>query len=424
MNQWTTFGLTGSLGWTPREMRVQYQGRELLLLPEDAKRDASVAIELTGISPKEGQLLVQRFLSALAWYEGESVSATFGVTTGYPGSIGKSHHRIGKTTYFRADYLPEPSDPDALLALALYREGLFLNSAPYQALSFFKVINIRYGGGREQMGWMAATLPKLTDHQARTRITELSSTVADISNYLYVSGRCAVAHAHGQPTVDPDDWDDHRRLSADLPVARALAAHLIEHELGVKSKSTILGEHLYELEGFSRLVSGDLIQKLKSGTLVEPSEIPRFPLVTLRLRDCPALVSLQELRVDRVDVNGGCLTLVTTSRRFPVTVHIHLQFDEERLVVDPERDLLITDDGSARAVKAAMDRNRFYYHLLYNAQIEVVEASAGALLGRTDPYLPVNIIGGQACKQLDRELERLRGDFRMRGEFESITLPR
>jgi hypothetical protein len=33
--------------------------------------------------------------------------------------------------------------------------------------------------------------------------------------------------------VDPDDLTDLRRLSADLDVVRALAEHVIEHELHV-----------------------------------------------------------------------------------------------------------------------------------------------------------------------------------------------
>jgi len=55
----------------------------------------------------------------------------------------------------------------------------------------------------------------------------------DIGEYLYTSGRCAVAHASTTPVVDPDNPEDFLRLSADMPVLRALAEHIIINELGV-----------------------------------------------------------------------------------------------------------------------------------------------------------------------------------------------
>ena len=58
------------------------------------------------------------------------------------------------------------------------------------------------------------------------------------------SCRCAVAHARTNPTVDPENWDDMERLSKDLPLIRAMAAHVIEKELNVKSQHTVWAEHL------------------------------------------------------------------------------------------------------------------------------------------------------------------------------------
>jgi len=55
---------------------------------------------------------------------------------------------------------------------------------------------------------------------------------------LYASGRCAVAHAFNDPVVDPDDPKDVFRLSADMPVAKALAEHLIEHEYRINWESS------------------------------------------------------------------------------------------------------------------------------------------------------------------------------------------
>ncbi|MGD9788547.1 MAG: methylamine utilization protein MauJ [Sulfuricellaceae bacterium] len=73
----------------------------------------------------------------------------------------------------------------------------------------------------------------MNDSRVRERIDALQKTESDIAQYLYESGRCAVAHAFSDPLIDPDDLIHLRRLSADLDIARALAEHLIKHELHV-----------------------------------------------------------------------------------------------------------------------------------------------------------------------------------------------
>lgn len=76
------------------------------------------------------------------------------------------------------------------------------------------------------------SLQKVDDKDALKRIEELTAVgVSDVPQYLYESGRCAVAHAFSDPVVDPDDVTDLRRLSIDM--IRSIAEHLIEHELKV-----------------------------------------------------------------------------------------------------------------------------------------------------------------------------------------------
>jgi hypothetical protein len=131
--------------------------------------------------------------------------------------------------------LPVPPEPKARIALGLYREAVSVNSVPYEFLGYFKVINTRYDKGKtQQIPWINLTLPLLTDPAALKRLAELTSQCANVGEYLYYSGRCAVAHAWSDPVVDPDDPDDIMRLSSDMPVAKALAEYLIEHEYGLK----------------------------------------------------------------------------------------------------------------------------------------------------------------------------------------------
>jgi hypothetical protein len=130
------------------------------------------------------------------------------------------------------------SDPKVRIALALYREAGSVRGTPYEFLGYFKVINTRYSSGREQIAWINQTLPSLEDNDAKKRVAELSVTEKDIGQCLYDSGRCAVAHAFKDPVVDPDDPNDVYRLGADMPVARALAEHLIEYEYRINWESS------------------------------------------------------------------------------------------------------------------------------------------------------------------------------------------
>ena len=87
-----------------------------------------------------------------------------------------------------------------------------------------------------QKQWIRDNLQYVTDKDAIARIAILTSAEPDVANYLYVSGRCAVAHAFDQNNVvNPDDPADLIRLHEDLPVIRELARVAIEREFGVKS---------------------------------------------------------------------------------------------------------------------------------------------------------------------------------------------
>jgi hypothetical protein len=142
------------------------------------------------------------------------------------------------TDYRIPAVVAQQPDENARIALALYREAGSVRGTPYEFLGYFKVINTRYSSGSDQVAWINRTIPLLYDKDANRRVSELSASESDVGRYLYASGRCAVAHAFNDPVVDPDDPEDTFRLSADMPVAKALAEYLIEHEYAVRSESS------------------------------------------------------------------------------------------------------------------------------------------------------------------------------------------
>jgi hypothetical protein len=245
LHRWLTVGLESGIHWPTTEVKVTHREHEFLLRPETDQLAPSVALAYDPpLTDKEALLLIRRFLSSLSWVERGHLRETFTFGTGgRPGGVGKGAGARLISTRFRVDYLPETSDQKAQLCLALYREAMNLNSKPFQFLGFFKIINALFERGSDQKAWINKTLPVLNDHWARERLEELQKLHCDIGDYLYESGRCAVAHAFDKPLVDPDNPDDTQRLDADLPVIKALAEYLMESRVGIKSARTYRQEH-------------------------------------------------------------------------------------------------------------------------------------------------------------------------------------
>lgn len=159
-----------------------------------------------------------------------------------PVSVPRKHRVVGSSIAFPFNRDIE-KNTKAQIALALYREGLTINSVPFAFLSYFKVLNILWkdkyiGGVNELVEGIRSLLPKLEDDLAKERLVDLKKNEPDVPKYLYKSGRCAIAHAHSDPIVDPDDVQEIRRLSSDLPIIKEIAEIIIGEVLRV-SRSII-----------------------------------------------------------------------------------------------------------------------------------------------------------------------------------------
>ena len=137
--KWLTVAVKANFAWPTEDTEIKYLGTKYLLRPETDKNEQSVALLCpSGINMESARLLVSRFLSALAWAEGNGVTELFAIGTSspVPVNVGKSKTRF-ITDKFRADYLPEPKDDKTLRALALFREAQSINSPSYSFLGFF-----------------------------------------------------------------------------------------------------------------------------------------------------------------------------------------------------------------------------------------------------------------------------------------------
>jgi hypothetical protein len=239
---WLNCGVTTQAIWPKTQKKVRYGNHTFVLMPLTKEYSASVHIELNGrIGDVEGMTLINQFLSALAWKCDEPAINHYG-WSGNPIPVPVSRYRI-PYGYSPSGIFPnevyEITDKKAKLAVALYREARSIDSVPFQFLSYFKILNIFWNdkwknGKNELIEGLRASLPDLTENDCVKRIKEIESKEGAAADYLYKSGRCAVAHAFADPIVDPDNVTDLHRLSEDLWLMRNLTVHLIEKNLGIE----------------------------------------------------------------------------------------------------------------------------------------------------------------------------------------------
>jgi len=239
---WCDVAVTPYFSWPSAPIGLPFEGWLIVLSPPSERLACRVSLFAPHKTTfDEGGTILARFLSRLAWSKGGGILELFHSGSNMPGRPGLLGHGTYERTPFgtveppHCLYLPTGLSKDAELALALYREGLTVNSIPFAFLSLFKILNIRFASGSAQELWLNANLHQLWYDPAVDRLNELRKFHSDIGHYLYVQGRCAVAHANATPLVNPDDYSERRRLEFDLPLLKDLAELFIEQELSVPS---------------------------------------------------------------------------------------------------------------------------------------------------------------------------------------------
>lgn len=233
MTRWMNLGVSGECGWPDSQIEVGFGTTKFILMPQTSTKSASIHLETHSNDNLDEMTTVNRFLSMVSWADKQSLQNNYGVSgSTVPCAVSKMGLARSINPVFLTRWNPL-LDPKQQLAVALYREAMSVNSIPYQILGFFKIINILYKNWTDQVDWIRKTLPKLTENYLQDRILALTNAEPDVAKYLYVSCRCAVAHAASDPLIDPDDLTHLHRLSADLEVVQALAEYFIKYELNV-----------------------------------------------------------------------------------------------------------------------------------------------------------------------------------------------
>jgi hypothetical protein len=247
---WMNFAVRAGFSWPNVSVEIPFESSTIVLSPQTEELACTASLfDPSGFDFDEGATRLSRFLSCLAWSMHGGIEEHFAIGTNNPDKPGS----LGKGTYatsawanvepWQQIYLPSPSTSKAALAIALFREGMTLNSEPLAFLSFFKILNVVFPKGIAQQAWINNNLSAIRYGRAFDRLSELQAQHQNVGEYLYVQGRCAVAHAYSSPVADPDNYSDRRRLRDDLPLIEAIAESCIERELGFPTTDTFLAAH-------------------------------------------------------------------------------------------------------------------------------------------------------------------------------------
>jgi hypothetical protein len=403
----------------PRDyIRTEYGGLTLHIKPGHGEAVSLISTFLEDNSKSLGaQLIINRFLSAMAWKEGRAFVTLGGIAGGAPPTerekprFNYSEGRVFRgavISRFDFEHLQNPPDDKQKLALALYREGLNSRQMQfYRLLSFFKILNIKFATGREQIDWINANLGKIWNFIAQQRLAELQQTRQNVGEYLWKEGRTAIAHANTDPILDPDIPTDRAAATRDADLIHGLAEVLIQEELGVPSQRKIWQEHLYELEGFKRLFGDPLTARLNAKESVPLADFPVIPSLTLNLKEQPAYDCLAKLPFRVTASKDGVVLLATDPTIQPMSIALALNFPTETLEL--VLSMFGVNDKQEKYVKAmAACCYRFLIDYFCNGCLQVFSAAAGERLSHKTAFIPVNVdvhATVEGWKQKIRELE-------------------
>ena len=383
------------MSWPKKRQIVTFDGKDFLLFPQSGDADQSAGVALRadryGLTSEAARKAIMGFCSALSWYEraGLSVIAWGGGTIPRPIGV-----RMGRTVmdFFDTERLPLPSTDEERVTLALYREGTSLDNPFYAFLSLYKAISVLFPKGKERGAWISDALNRLDDHQAKERRDSLRSTGSDVGLYLRNECRNAIAHAEKHPYVNPDEVDDHFRLSQDIPLLRNLAELAIEERTDLRRSHTLWREHLYELAGFKDLLPEEIIAALSESNPLPPGTTVEMPeLYTIVARRGPETVAFEGMRPQIIAQVEGGMVLDFLTEEEAVRIRTELSFADERLRFDPVQGIGFSRDRTdPTMIRHEIDVLRFSLAILSNGHLEVWSQENEMMLGRSETCIPVN----------------------------------
>lgn len=392
---WACINIETRAPWPSKPQSFEFEGHEVWVIPLSTDHYPGLATKLAiDLERVEGFALLHRALSVLTWLQNTGAVVTYMTGGNLPRMMGRQRSSGNALRdEFDLSDLPILVNPVAKLALALIREGRGLNHPGYSFLSFYRALEAAIPDGQARGAWVTANIDRIEGHRAKDALVKLKAEVdGDIGTHLRDSGRHAIAHARGDPIINPDDPRDARRLEAERPIIEALAVLAVEERLGVDTSQKAWREHLYELRGWKKILPAAVIE---ASLLAQPPELQfdiDIPQINFRLRRSDPFPLLEGMEPVHAGLINQRIELVYRSVDGLVDIIFWLNFKDERLEFDLDKSFRVYEDGSAAAAKNGKERSRFIWEYFCNGEIQIWNAVDGTLISRVDAFIPVNMV--------------------------------
>ena len=172
---------------------------------------------------------------------------------------------------------------------------------------------------------------------------------------------------------------------------RALAVKAIEEIFGVDTRSTNYRKHLYELDGFKKMLGPDIVAHMQNGTEPADGTMLNIPDVSVRIRRKDRYAPLEGLSCKRAGRDGKVLRMDFASPEGDVVLRFGLDFGAERIQFDLFYDIGVRDTGTSASADRVHEVKRFEQDYFGNGRLEIFDSATDTLLGRKDAYIPMNM---------------------------------
>ncbi|MBS9717035.1 methylamine utilization protein MauJ [Pseudohalocynthiibacter aestuariivivens] len=417
--RWIVAYVESSMAWPVRVQRIAYLGQEYWIIPVTIDAYPGIAVRVQGKDEDELREKILRFLSVLSWVEGKgSVLLSFGGGSALYPYKRSSNAGLVIRDQFDLCYLPEITEAKHQLALALMREGRGLSHIAYSFLSFYRVLEVAVGKTKIKE-WVAQAVNRLPNGEGKRAWGKLiASGILNVSDHLYKSGRCAIAHAGSNPIVDPDKPTDSNRLYHELPLVEGLAELAIEENFNVQTAGKVFREHLYELSGFKRILGAEIVQSVVLGKPIGASKEIDVPVIDFQLKGKGPFEALKGLQPTSFVQDGNKVHVEFEREDGRLRVKFSLNFTEERLEFDIHDGFFGAqdDDSSTYAFhKAELTEFAKWYYL--NGSIQIADSKTGELIARKDAFIPINVV--VQPDEFDKDIEFWRSIAENRRKLEA-----
>jgi hypothetical protein len=239
------YGVDAHIEWPRKETVISFGPAKIVAFPPSNEHDASLHIDVASadLNDQRGASLLSQLLTIAVWLDDQAAALTNG-WSGNPVPVrpGRQTHSWPSSILDTWCNAWQPIESVKVRrALAIYREARNMehfHSLPYAVLGYYKVLETTLDGlerGRLLNREAARFLEDdyLDSYKLRLMGFDAKPSPEQLANFLRVEGRLAVAHANKEPTVDPDDFEQQRKMSVAATILRDVARLYIRSELGV-----------------------------------------------------------------------------------------------------------------------------------------------------------------------------------------------